>query len=228
VTSTPVAIVLAAGKGVRTASDRPKQVLPLGDRPVMAYAVDQHLRMGHRVVLVVSDAVRGVAREVVGAHPSGGAVAVVEGGATRRESVLAGIAAIPTDADETTAVILRNAASPNTADSVIESCLAGLSDHDGMQAYLASDSTTFIHDGVSLRTLVPRRETGFTCDPTVYRNALVRSVADEMRAGVDGETTLDIARALGASIGIVESSADNIKITTPDDLHRVAVAMGLD
>ncbi len=56
--TTPVAIVLAAGKGERIGGDRPKQLLDLGGRPVVVHALDQHLRLGHRLVVVVSAASR--------------------------------------------------------------------------------------------------------------------------------------------------------------------------
>ena len=190
-TSSPVAIVLAAGKGVRTGSERPKQLLALGGVPVMAYAIDQHLRLGHHVIVVVSADVRAEAEALV----DGRAVELVQGGPTRRESVLSGIAALPPDTSGATAVILRNAASPNTPDAVIEACVAGIDAHDGMQAYVASEATTFVHDGQRLQALVPRADTGFTCDPTVYRRSLIDSIAAEMSAGTDGETPVHISKA---------------------------------
>lgn len=221
----PVAIVLAAGRGIRAGTQLPKQLLRLGGRPVMAHAVEQHLRLGHHVILVVSDDVRGEAEATLEALDAGAGAELVRGGATRRESILAGVAAIPADVGPADAVILRNAASPNTPDDLITACVNGLAINDGMQAYMASDATTFIHADGRLESLVPRSATGFTCDPTVYRRELIDSIARELEVDDVGETTLDVARRLGASIGIVESPADNIKITTAEDLERVAEAM---
>ena len=229
---TTVAIVLAAGKGVRVGGDLPKQLLPLGDRPVLVHALDQHRRLGHQLIIVVSDASRPVVDEwVAGASSASGSTdghppTVVPGGATRRASVLAGIDAVSEDTDASTAVLLRNAASPNTPDEVVIACAAGVANAEGMQAYVASEATTFEHADGRLERVIPRSSTGFTCDPTAYRRALLSRIADELRASDDGETTLDIARRLGATIGLVESPADNIKITTPGDLERVRVAMG--
>lgn len=220
-THTPIAIVLAAGKGERVGGEQPKQLRVVGGKPLAAHALDQHLRLGHRVVLVVPEALAGEFVAVV----AGRDVETVIGGATRRESVIAGFGAIAADTHVDTPVILRNAASPNVPDELVEACLAGLDSHYGMQAYRASEETTIVHDGRTIEQVVPRSATGFTCDPTVYRYSLAHDIHQELAASTDGETTLDIARRLGATIGLVASPPSNIKVTTMDDLDRVEAAL---
>lgn len=223
--TTPVAIVLAAGKGERIGGDRPKQLLELGDRPVLVHALDQHVRLGHRLVVVVSTASRPLV-EYWAEQSAGVAPIVVEGGATRRASVLAGIDGIPADTSADAPVLLRNAASPNVPDHVVIDCAAGVADTDGVQAFVPSEATTFERRGDRLERVLVRADTGFTCDPTAYRRELVDRIAAELRASDEGETTLDIARRLGAVIGLVESPVGNIKITTPGDLEAVRELMG--
>ncbi|MFT5202502.1 MAG: 2-C-methyl-D-erythritol 4-phosphate cytidylyltransferase [Candidatus Aldehydirespiratoraceae bacterium] len=223
--TTPVAVVLAAGKGVRVGSDIPKQFLELDGRPVVVHALEQHVRLGHYVVLVVSSDRRAEIDAILDRHLNDADISIVDGGATRQGSVAAGFGAIPAVTAKTSAVILHNAASPFTPDALVSACVAGLADFDGMQGYVPSNETTFTHDGTRLEQLIPRAAAGFTCDPTVYRRELVDKISDELSG--TGETTLDIATRLGARIGIVESPATNIKITTPGDFERVAAAMGL-
>lgn len=212
----PIAIVLAAGRGERVGGP-PKQLRAVAGKPLVAHALDQHLRLGHRVYLVVAEELADEFAAIVDGRP----VETVIGGATRRESVLAGLASIPLETASDTAVILRNAASPNVPDQVLATCLAGLDSHYGMQAYRPSEETTIVHDGQTIDALIPRSATGFTCDPTVYRFALARDIEHELATTSDGETTLDIARRLGATIGLVASPAANIKVTTTEDLERV-------
>ncbi|MDW3220179.1 MAG: 2-C-methyl-D-erythritol 4-phosphate cytidylyltransferase [Acidimicrobiales bacterium] len=214
---TPIAIVLAAGKGERVGGDVPKQLRVISGKPLAAHALDQHLRLGHRVVLVISEALVGDFAAIV----AGRDVETVLGGATRRESVLAGFGAIAGETDPDTPVILRNAASPNVPDELVEACIAGLATHYGMQAYRASEETTIVHDGRTIEQVLPRSATGFTCDPTVYRHSLAHDIHQELARSTEGETTLDIARRLGATIGLVVSPPSNIKVTTADDLVRV-------
>jgi 2-C-methyl-D-erythritol 4-phosphate cytidylyltransferase / 2-C-methyl-D-erythritol 2,4-cyclodiphosphate synthase len=226
--TTPVALVLAAGQGRRVGGDVPKQLLMLGGRPVIMHAIEQHLRLGHRVVTVVAPTTRAEIDDLLTRRLGDHRVTVVAGGATRRESVLAGVRAIPPDTGADTAVVLRNAASPNTPDPVVIACVDGVAETDGMQAFRPSDTTTILRRGERLEQMLARSTTGFTCDPTVYRRRLLDAIGEAMEAGDPGDTTLDIARRLGAEIGLVESPASNIKITTADDLDRLAVLMGDD
>lgn len=181
--------------------------------------------MGHHVVVVVSDGTKGPIVEMIDEHLPDADIQIAMGGDTRRASVIAGVEAIPDETDPTTGVILRNAASPNTPDSLIEGCLESVKQHDGVQAFVRSNETTFIRANDNLDWLIARDITGFTADPTVYRRELMESVAQEMRVGDLGETTLDIARRLHANIGLVESPRSNFKLTTAGDLHRLEVAM---
>lgn len=223
--ATPVALILAAGKGSRFGADRPKQLLDLLGRPVIVYALRQHVDLGHRVVLVVSESTESEVRSIVAAHLPDADITIVRGGVTRRESVLAAVAAIPADTPPDAPVILRNAASPNTPTDLLADCAEGIGRHDGMQAYVPSDKTTFVHADGNLDWLLARHATGFTVDPTVYRCDLIRRIATELARGVDGETTLDIARRLDADIAIVESPSTNIKLTRAIDLERLVELM---
>ena len=200
-------------------------MLDLLGRPVVIHALEQHHRLGHHVIVVVSSDTEGPVAHMVAEFIPGAAPQMIRGGDTRRESVMAGVDAIPPETHPHAGVILRNAASPNTPDSLIEACLDGMREHDGIQAYVPSNETTFIKANDNLDWLIARDVTGFTVDPTVYRCELIRGVAEEMRTGGTGETTLDIARRLHANIGLVESPRSNFKLTTARDLHRLEVAM---
>ncbi|MEM7142429.1 MAG: 2-C-methyl-D-erythritol 4-phosphate cytidylyltransferase [Actinomycetota bacterium] len=223
--STPVALVLAAGKGSRVGADRPKQLLELLGKPVFVHALEQHAHMGHHIVMVVSDSTREPIEEGIAEHLAGAAIDIVLGGSTRRDSVIAGIEAIPDITAQDTAVFLRNAASPNVPDDVVQGCIDGLIEHDGMQAYVRSNETTFIRAHGNLDWLIARDITGFTVDPTSYRRSMMEGLAQAMRDGNLGETTLDMARNLHANIGLVESPRTNFKFTTKGDLRRLEAAM---
>lgn len=191
----------------------------------MAHALDQHSRLGHHVIAVVSEETEDEIGAYVGELLECHSVEIVRGGATRRESVLAGIEAIPPVTAPDTGVFLRNAASPNTPDCLLSACLDGVHDHDGIQAFVRSNETTFIRAHQNLDWVIARDVTGFTADPTAYRRELLERIADQLRGEDSGETTIDIARRLGANIGLAESPRTNIKLTTADDLLRLELAM---
>ncbi len=121
------AILVAAGRGERLGLEHPKAFAKLGEDPLLA----EPLRR-----LEDSDWIDGI---VVVAPPGweepaillaeelgcGKANACVAGGATRADSVRAGLAEVPTDA---LVVLVHDAARPLVSDEVIERVLAPLSE----------------------------------------------------------------------------------------------------
>jgi 2-C-methyl-D-erythritol 4-phosphate cytidylyltransferase len=115
--------------------------------------------------------------------------------------------------------VLQNAASPNTSPDLLHACLAGLSTHDVVQAYVPAVHTIFSHDGRELTEVLPRSGLGYSADPTVYRLGCLRRIVAAQAADIAaGEMTLDTARALGIPVLLVPSPSSNIKLTTAADL----------
>src|SRR6478609_5115950 len=82
-------IVVAAGSGTRFGGA--KQYAPLAGRRVVDWSIDAARSVAHGVVLVAAPADAGEEEPAVDV--------VVAGGATRSDSVRAGLAAVPGDAD---------------------------------------------------------------------------------------------------------------------------------
>ncbi len=220
-----IALVLAAGRGNRFGGSKPKQLIDLCGRPLFSHALHQHVDLGHTVIVVVSNSTReAIVRYVAGVMPNAGIV-IATGGETRGQSILAAIDAIPSDSPPETRVLLRNSVSPNTSTKLLNEVVRGLDTYDGVQAYVPSHQTAFLHRDGQLISLYDQSSMGFTVDPTGYRLDLLTRIAETMRPAWPGETSLDIARGLGARIGLVESPVTNIKLTTPGDLDRLSAYM---
>jgi 2-C-methyl-D-erythritol 4-phosphate cytidylyltransferase len=145
-------------------------------------------------------------------------VELVPGGATRRQSVAAALQALADVADEV-ALVLQNAASPNTPRGLVDACVAGLSTHDVVSAYVPAVHTVFSHDGRELLEVLARSSLGYSADPTVYRLGCLRRIAAAQADAVGaGDMTLDTARALGIPVLLVPSPETNLKLTTANDM----------
>ncbi len=212
-----VAVVLAAGTGSRVGHELPKQFLDLNGTPVLGRTVAGLLWCDEVVVVHHPDHLdrtRGVVSAAAGTHP----VRLVAGGATRRASISAALAALEGRGDQTP-VVLQNAASPNTPRALVEECVAALDTHDVVQAYVPALHTVFRHQGGELTDVLPRSSLGYSADPTVYRLGCLRRIAAAQAEQASlGEMTLDTARALGIPVRLVPSPASNLKLTTRDDL----------
>jgi 2-C-methyl-D-erythritol 4-phosphate cytidylyltransferase len=212
-----VAVILAAGAGSRVGADTPKQFLDLDGTPVLLRTVNS-LAWCDRVVLVHHSDFRELTCDLLQHCPVASKVELVPGGATRRESVAAALEAL-TDAADDVALVLQNAASPNTPRGLVEACVDGLRSHEVVQAYVPAVHTIFSHDGREVTEVLARGNLGYSADPTVYRLACLRRiVAAQRNSGGSGDTTIDTARALGFPALLIRSPESNVKLTTNHDL----------
>ena len=211
------AVVLAAGVGSRLGDELPKQFLDLHGTPVLTRTV-AGLAGCSRIVVVSHPQHLERTRALVEQACPPDRVRLVAGGATRRLSIAAALAALE-DLPDDLPLVLQNAASPNTPWTLVQSCLDALDAYEVVQAYVPALHTVFSHEAGELVDVLPRSRLGYSTDPTVYRLGCLRRITAAQAAEVSlGEMTLDTARALGIPIGLVPSPDTNLKLTTRNDL----------
>ncbi|MDX6441399.1 MAG: 2-C-methyl-D-erythritol 4-phosphate cytidylyltransferase [Gaiellaceae bacterium] len=214
------AILVAAGRGERLGLDHPKAFAKLGEDPLLA----EPLRR-----LEDSDWIDGI---VVVAPPEweepaillaeelgcGKAVACVAGGATRAESVRAGLAEVPADA---LVILVHDAARPLITDEVIERVLAPLSEGwDGVVPGLpVSDTLKRVRPDGAVEETVPRDSLYAVQTPQafladVFRRAVAR--------GAEATDCAGLVEAAGGRVKVVEGDPRLLKVTTADDLAKIA------
>jgi 2-C-methyl-D-erythritol 4-phosphate cytidylyltransferase len=207
-------IVVAGGAG-RRFGER-KQFSSLGGRPVLAWAVEACRGVSDGVVLVVP---AGVEAD----DPShAGADAVVAGGATRADSVRHGLHAVPTDAD---IVVVHDAARPLASPALFAAVLAALREEgvDGAIPGLApSDTIKVVDEAMNVTSTLDRAALVAVQTPQAFRAAALRAAHAHVGAETSpgGAATDDamLVEATGGKVRVVPGHAENLKITTPDDL----------
>ncbi|TIC78899.1 2-C-methyl-D-erythritol 4-phosphate cytidylyltransferase [Nocardioides sp. GY 10127] len=215
-------VVLGAGSGSRVGADRNKVLLPLGDRPLLAWSVGAALGVaGARCVVVV--AAPGEAGEVARAlEPwlpvTGPEVRLVEGGATRHESEAAALAALAADvrAGLVDVVAVHDGARPLATTALFDATVARAREVGG--ALPAAPVTG----------LVARDLRGADAGPLVgvqtpqsFRAApLLAAYAEADAAGFAGtDTAVTFTRFAGLPVAVVPSGARNLKVTWPEDVE---------
>jgi len=189
-------ILVAAGRGERFGG--PKHAALLRGRPLWEWAADALRRGGvHEVVLV-------------GDLPGG-----IPGGRRRRDSVQAGLDALPAAASH---VLVHDAArplaSPELVRRVIDRLLAG-----GVDAVVpvvaVRDTLKRVGDGWVVETL-ERRGVAAAQTPQGFRVAVLRAAhqAGDEDAGDDAV----LVERMGGSVACVEGEVANLKVTYPSDL----------
>ncbi|NBC88408.1 MAG: NTP transferase domain-containing protein, partial [Alphaproteobacteria bacterium] len=121
------AIVVAGGKGLRVGGELPKQYRSWRGRALLAHSVEALREAGASpLVVVIADGAQDHARAAL-RDASG--VRFVTGGASRQDSVVAGLEAL--EADAPARVLIHDAARPDLPRAVIERLLDVLSQHPG-------------------------------------------------------------------------------------------------
>ncbi len=205
-------IVVAGGSGRRFGEA--KQFSSLGGRPVLSWAVDACRRVSDGVVLVLP----------AGSRPDGipDVDALVEGGATRADSVRCGLAAVPAEAE---IVIVHDAARPLTPPPLFAAVLAALEsdDVDGAVPGLApSDTIKVVDESMQVTATLDRAALVAVQTPQAFRAGVLRAAhAQSAASAAVGPAATDDAMLVetsGGRVQVVPGHPANLKITTPDDL----------
>lgn len=208
-----VALLVAAGSGSRAGGEAPKQYRDIAGRPLLAHALDHLVHPRIDAVQVVIGADQEAAyRAAVGTRPL---PAPIVGGATRRQSVRNGLAALG-DAER---VLIHDAARPFLPAQVIDRLLDALEGHDGAVPALPLVDTLATRDGEPVaREKLVRVQT-----PQAFRLDAIRRA----HAGwTGGEATDDaqVARAAGLDVIQVEGDPALDKLTYEADFERAEAA----
>ena len=210
-------ILVAAGTGSRFGAETPKQFLPLLGKPVMRHAAEALAKYATLIQPV------GEAAPIAAALAGLDHLPIVPGGATRQDSVRAGLDALLPHAP--TIVLVHDAARPNIPAGTIDALLAALEHHPGaIPAAPVADTLKRVVDGIITET-VPRDGLFRAQTPQAFRIAPLLAAHRSGKIGATDDASL--LEAAGETVAIVPGSDDNIKLTYPDDLVRLERAMSV-
>ncbi len=216
------AVVPAAGRGTRFGAPLPKQYLLAGGRMILAHTLDALLQ--HPVVAGVMVVIGGNDADWPGwTEAAGKPVLTCTGGATRADSVLAGLLALPESVRADDFVLVHDAARPNLAQADLGRLLE-VGRMDPVGAILAApvrDTLKRAGDDGGIDRTEPRERVWRALTPQLFRrHQLARALQDARGAGVEVTDEAMAMERLGQRPLLVEGAEDNFKITTPADLAR--------
>jgi 2-C-methyl-D-erythritol 4-phosphate cytidylyltransferase/2-C-methyl-D-erythritol 2,4-cyclodiphosphate synthase len=142
---------------------------------------------------------------------------VVGGGGERAETVRLGLEALAAAAPER--VLIHDAARPFVSQAVIAAVIAALDDAPGACAALPNVDALRREDDGACGPLIPRDGAWRAQTPQGFRFAAILA-AHRANADPRAPDDAEIARAAGLRVALVESEADNFKITRPGDFAR--------
>ena len=215
--STVAAILVAAGSGQRLGADVPKAFVTVEGRTLLDHAVArfaEHPAIGTVVVVAPASHL---------AQACADGRTVVAGGATRQESVSAGLAALD---DTVEHVLVHDVARPFVPDAVIDAVLAAL--HAGAEAVVpvvpVHDTVRRVGPDGTLAGVVDRATLAAVQTPQGFRRATLVE-AHRRGAGLAATDDAGLVEAIGGRVVAVPGAEESFKITTRADLARAAASV---
>ncbi len=210
------AIIVAAGRGERAGGELPKQWQMLGGRPVIERTIAAFSGapdIGPIVVVLHRD-------DMVRAAQLGEVICVA-GGATRKDSVLAGLRAVPS---QVTQVLIHDAARPLVSQALIARVVAALEGSSAAAPGLPITDALWRSDDGKVGGVQPRDALFAAQTPQGFQFDAILAAHRAYRAKASDD--VEVARAHGLEVTIVEGEAENFKITHPQDFARAEAVLG--
>jgi 2-C-methyl-D-erythritol 4-phosphate cytidylyltransferase/2-C-methyl-D-erythritol 2,4-cyclodiphosphate synthase len=210
------AIIVAAGSGSRFGGAMPKQFALIGGKPVIRWAAEalaQHATLIQPVgdAAMIEPALAGLAH-----------MPCVPGGATRQDSVLAGLEALETFAPDV--VLVHDAARPYVPAQTVPALMAALENYEGaIPAVPVADTLKRAEAGV-IHGTVPRDNLFRAQTPQAFS---FETLLAAHRANIGQEATDDagLLERAGHPVALVAGSDENIKLTYREDFSRLERAL---
>ncbi|WP_211652838.1 2-C-methyl-D-erythritol 4-phosphate cytidylyltransferase [Planococcus alpniumensis] len=210
-------VLPAAGSGKRMKADRNKLLLELSGKPIFIYTLEVFDRDPdcEGMWLAVKEDERELIEEYVERYRIKKVKGYATGGAERQDSVRAGLEM----AGQSEVVLVHDAARPFISPSVIRELVEQANESGAAIAGVpVKDTIKKVRESVITET-VNRAELWMIQTPQAFRYELLMEAAQRAKAdGFLGTDEAMLVERMGHPVQIVESTYENVKMTTPDDL----------
>jgi len=207
---TTAAVIVAAGRGSRAGGDIPKQWQMLAGQPVVAHTLAAFRPHVDQLVLVIHPDDRDRAAALAGN------ALVVDGGATRDASVRAALEAL--EGTGVARVLIHDGARPLVDVGVIGRVLAALEEYPGAAPALPVTDALWRGRGGLVAGTQDRVDLWRAQTPQGFRLDAILA-AHRAHPGQAADD-VEVARAAGLDVAIVEGNEANLKLTFPGDFAR--------
>jgi len=215
-----VAIVPAAGLGLRMGGAVPKQFRPLGGLPLLVHSlrVFQSSPVIDAVILAVPEAeLRYCQTDIVDAHGFTKVAHIVPGGRERQDSVRHALAVVDERVD---LVVIHDAVRPCITETMVSQVVeAAAADGAAIIALPMRDTVKQVGGDHVIERTIDRKPLWLAQTPQAFRRDWLEEA--HRKAQAEGMAATDDAYLLewmGRPVRVIEGSGENIKVTRPEDL----------
>jgi len=216
-------LILAAGRGTRFGGPVPKVFLHCAGQTVLERSVAGLARVvpdpdARELVLAVSpDAREHHVPPLLAALETAGLTKIVDGGATRQESMARAFAAADPDSD---VIAVHDAARPLFSVETARRALEEAVEHGAaLLAAPCADTLKRVDDSGNVVATVDRGSIWLAQTPQFLRRDIAEAaLAHAETTGFGGTDDVSLVEHLGQTVRVVPSTSRNLKITTREEL----------
>lgn len=212
-------IIAAAGNSTRYGTGKSKQFLILDNTPVLIKSIQAFEAIDDVKEIIVTARKQDfdIIEDFIAQYGVRKVKHIVEGGATRQDSIYAAVENVDEKAD---LVAVHDGARPLIKREVIESVIQKADEVDAAACAVPVKDTIKIIDSSGKIVTTPERDSLRAVQtPQIFRFSLYKEAIE--KAALDGKQYTDdcqLVESMGYPVYLVDGDYENIKITTPDDL----------
>lgn len=214
------ALIVAGGSGNRMQNATPKQFLPIAGKPVLLHTLGAFSRFDSSIelILVLPKNQIETWHTLCRKHHFTLPVRLVQGGATRFESVKNGLSFVP----ENSIVFIHDGVRPLVARQTLQNCLeTTLEKGNALPVVPVSESVRFVDKGKS--KALDRSKYFLVQTPQTFRADEIKKAYQQAYSPLFSDDA-SVLENMGSTIFTVPGNRENIKITFPEDI-RLAEAL---
>ena len=222
-----VGVILASGIGERSGFARPKQLVKLAGRPVIAHALERF--QAHEgieeIAIVTNDRCMGEIEDLISSHRLSKVACVLRGGGERFESSLAAIRAYePQSGTHDLRLLFHDAVRPLVSHAIISRVIEALDHYDAVDVALTVPDTVILADpsASTITEIADRRFVRLGQTPQGFTYDLIKEAYDRALRDPKFKTTDDCGVVVNympeVPVYVVEGEPSNMKLTFPNDL----------
>jgi len=215
------AIILGAGYGKRMGADKNKILLHLDDKPIIYYTIKvfHECEFIDKIIIVTKTEDIEYIKKLASSNEFNKVENVVGGGNERQDSVNNGLLQI-TDSKANDVVIVHNAANPFVSKKTIADVVNAANKYGAAAVgFKAKDTIKEVDEKGFVVKTIDRSNLWHMQTPQAIKYSLaVKAFKKANEEGIKATDDVALVELLGKKVKIIESNAENIKVTTPIDL----------
>lgn len=215
-----IAVIPAAGKGVRSGIATPKQYLKFNDKELIVYtlAIFQQNEMTDEIIISAEGDYINLLNNLKEKYNFSKISKVVKGGNTRQNSVYNALKSMET-VSENVLVVVHDAVRPLLPQNVLTNAIE-TAKQKGNALVCIKAKDTLVKGNQVVETYLDRDEVYYVQTPQIFLySVLMKAMENAYENNYIGTDESMLVRQIGEKVNIVEGSVYNFKVTTAEDVE---------